>query len=212
MAIAKRFVYLYMLVALDKKGNDYMWYVIQTIKGKEKKVAEEIQSNVAKENENVFVFENEMEYKVKGKWVKDTNPFFPGYIFVDMEESRAEFFGQRLRKIRHKLLDVDGVITAIRPEEQDYLMRLGGEEHIVRHSEGFRVDDYIVITSGPFKGYNGEIRKLDRHHRKATILIPLSGQDIEVEINLEIVESRTFQELGSEEKIDRLHMAKVVTD
>ena len=189
-----------------------MWYVIQTLKGQENKVAAEVIRDVADDGEDVFVLKYEKEYRIKGNWIKDLNPFFPGYIFVDMEESRAAFFGQRLRKIRHKLLDVDGVITAIRPEEQDYLMRLGGEEHIVRHSEGFRVDDYIVITSGPFKGYNGEIRKLDRHHRKATILIPLSGQDTEVEINLEIVESRTFQELGSEEKIDRLHMAKVVTD
>ena len=188
-----------------------MWYVIQTLKGQENKVAEAVARDVA-DDENVFVFEYEKEYKIKGKWIKDRKPFFPGYIFVDMEESQAVFFDQRLRKNKHKLMEVDGAIRAIRPEEQEYLIKLGGEEHIIHHSEGFRVDDYVVITSGPFKGYNGEIRRLDRHHRSAVICMPLLGRDMEVKIDLELVENKTFQELGTGEKIGRMNMAKVVRD
>ena len=187
-------------------------YVIQTLKGKESKVAETVIRDVADKGENVFVFEYEKEYKIKGKWIKDRKPFFPGYIFVDVEKTIAEDFDRRLRKNKHKLMEVDDVITAIRPEEQRYLMQLGGADHVVRHSEGFRVDDYIVITSGPFKGYNGEIRKLDRHHRKAVIAMPLLGRDMEVEIDLEIIENRSAQELDSIANIDRQNMAKVVTD
>ena len=187
-----------------------MWYVIQTLKGQENKVTEEIRQNIACGAEKVFVLEYERKYRIRGEWIKDQKPFFPGYIFVDMKESEAEFFDLCLRKNKHKLLEVNGVITHIRPEEQEYLMQLGGEEHIVSHSEGFRVEDYVVITSGPFKGYNGEIRKLDRHHRSAVICISLLGRDMEVKIDLEIVENKTFQELGIDEKINRLNMAKVV--
>ncbi|WP_278245405.1 transcription termination/antitermination NusG family protein [Oribacterium sp. P6A1] len=43
-----------------------MWYVIQTMKGREEKVADAIRYDVAEADETVFVFENEMEYKVKG--------------------------------------------------------------------------------------------------------------------------------------------------
>jgi len=189
-----------------------MWYVIQTMKGLENKVADEVRRNVADNGERVFVLEYEREYRIKGEWIIDRKPFFPGYIFVDMEESKAVLFDRRLRKNKHKLMEVDDVITAIRPEEQRYLMQLGGADHVVRHSEGFRVDDYIVITSGPFKGYNGEIRKLDRHHRKAVIAMPLLGRDMEVEIDLEIIENRSVQELDFIANIDRQNMAKVVTD
>lgn len=187
-----------------------MWYVIQTLKGQENKVADGVIRDVACADEPVFIFEREKEYKVKGKWIKDKRPFFPGYIFVEMEGNRAEDFDIRLRAKKRKLLRVDGVITAIKPEEQEYLERLGGSEHIIRHSEGFRVDDYVVITSGPFKGYNGAIRKLDRHHRQATICIPLLGREMEVEIGLEIVYNKTFQELSPDEKIDRLNIARIV--
>ena len=187
------------------------WYVVQTLKGREKRVADEIKEKVAGENETVFIFENEMQYKVKGEWKKDRKPFFPGYIFVELEIDKAGEFNWRLRKKKLKLLETDGVVTPIKPEEQDYLMRLGGEEHVIRHSEGFRLDDMVEITSGSFKGYKGEIRKLDRHNRRAKVCVPFMGEEIEVEIGLEIVTNSTFQELENKEKIDRLNMAKVVT-
>lgn len=188
-----------------------MWYVVQTLKGRENKVAKEIRESIAGEDEAVFIFEIEMQYKVKGQWIKDRKPFFPGYIFIELPMDRAEDFNKQLYKKKLKLIDVDGVITSIKPEEQDYLMRLGGEEHIIRHSEGFRVDDMVEITSGSFKGYKGEIRKLDRHNRRARVCVPLMGEDIEVEIGLEIVRNTSFQELKNEEKIDRLNMAQIVT-
>ncbi|WP_026503814.1 transcription termination/antitermination NusG family protein [Butyrivibrio sp. NC3005] len=189
-----------------------MWYVIQALKGKESKVAETVVREVADKGENVFVFEYEKEYRIKGEWIKERKPFFPGYIFADVEKNIAEDFDRRLRKNKQKLMEVDGMITPIRPEEQEYLMKLGGEEHVIHHSEGFRVDDYVVITSGPFIGYNGEIRKIDRHHRSAVICMTLLGRDMEVEINLEILERKTFQELVADDENDRLNMAKIVRD
>ena len=190
-----------------------MWYVVQTLKGQENKVADEIIREVADAGESVFIFENEMEYKIKGMWIKDRKPFFPGYIFVEMGEERAEDFNIRLRKKNRKLLDVDGNITPIKESEEVYLKRLGGDEHIIRYSEGFRVDDKVVITSGAFKGYSGKIRKLDRHNRRAKLCVPLLGYDIEVEIGLGIVENRTFQELQENEKIERLSgAARIVAD
>lgn len=189
-----------------------MWYVIQTLKGRESRVLDGVVRDVAVEGEKVFIFENEMEYKVKGDWIKNRKPFFPGYVFAEMDKDRAEDFDRRLRKKLHplKLIAMDGKITPITDEEQDYLMRLGGDEHIIRHSEGFRVDDLVEITAGSFKGFKGEIRKLDRHNRRARIRMSLMGIETEVTIGLEIVSNITFQELGAEGKIDRLNMARIV--
>ncbi|MBR1479147.1 MAG: antiterminator LoaP [Lachnospiraceae bacterium] len=170
-----------------------MWYVIQTLKGRERKVAEAVRRDVACEGEKVFIIENEMQYKVKGEWIKDRKPLFAGYVFVELEFERAEEFNNRLRTKLHtfRLLDIDGVITPIRPEEEEYLLRLGGEEHIIHHSAGFRVDDIVEITSGSFQGFRGKINKLDRHNRRAKICLPLLGKNIEVEIGLEIVKNTT---------------------
>lgn len=189
--------------------TDKKWYVIQTLKGQENKIAEKIRNEVAGEDEAVFVFEREKEYRIKKQWVKDKKPFFPGYIFVELDEKGAVDFNIRMRKIKRRLLAVDGEIMAIKPEEQEYLVRIGGEDHVIYHSQGFRVEDYVAITAGPFKGYNGEIRKLDRHHRKAEVLVRLLGRDIPVEIGLEIVEHRKLGDPGSENDTDKF--AKIVT-
>ena len=190
-----------------------MWYVIQTMKGKEEKVADEVRRDVAKEDEIVFIFENEMEYKVKGEWIKDTNPFFPGYIFVDMNAERAPEFDIRLRKEKYplRLLRIDDQVTPIRPEEEEYLTRLGGEEHIIRNSEGFRIDDMVEITSGSFKGWKGEIKKLNRHKRRATITVSMMGRDVEVSIGLEIVKKISADEIGTENSFDIRNVARIVT-
>ena len=187
-----------------------MWYVIQTLKGKEHKVADEIK-DIVHEGETVFVFENEMEYRIQGRWIRERKPFFPGYIFVEMEGDHAQDFNRRLYKKKRQLLKVDGEITPIREEEEAYLKGLGGEEHIIRYSEGYRIDDRVVITAGAFKGYMGEIRKLDRHNRRARVNVSLLGRDIEVEIGLEIVDNKTFKELSDTEKIKRLSAARIVT-
>ena len=189
-----------------------MWYVIQTLKGREEKDSEEIRRDVVKV-ENLFILQIEMEYKIKREWITDRKPFFPGYIFVEMEADEAGAFDKRLRKVKHKLLEVDGRIQPIKPHEEEYLLQLGGKEHIIRHSQGFRVDDLVRITSGSFRGYDGEIRKLDRHNRRASIVIPFMGRDIEVEIGLEIVENLTQKDFSSEElmELGKSNTARLVT-
>lgn len=191
-----------------------MWYVVHTLKGREKIVVDEIIRDVSSKDERVFIFENEMEYKVNGEWIKDRNPFFPGYIFVEMEKDKAKDFDYRLRKKKHplKLMEVEGKITPIRPEEEDYLSRLGGSEHLIRYSEGLRIDDMVEITSGSFKGWRGEIRQLNRHKRRAKIRMTLMGREMEVDIGIGIVKNLTFEGLDSGEKIDRLNMARIVSN
>ncbi len=164
-----------------------MWYIVQTLKGKEITSAERMIRDVRKPGEEAFVMENERMYKVKGEWITDRRPMFPGYVFIQTAEPLD--FDLRLRKKLHplKLLRVDDAITPIYPEEEQYLRRIGGREHIASYSEGFCIGDEIVIESGAFKGFDGEVRKLDRHKRLAVIGIPLMGKLVDVTIGLGII-------------------------
>ena len=167
-----------------------MWFVIQSLKGQEHKDLEEILREVEiYGNEEVFSLENEKPFRIRSEWILESRPFFPGYIFVDTED--GEDFSRRLRKKprTRRMLEMDGVITPIRPNEEEYLQTLGGEEHIIRYSEGYRIGDRVEIVSGAFAGYKGRIDKLDRHNRRAKLFLPLMGQEVEVEIGLGIVKS-----------------------
>lgn len=170
-----------------KKLTPGRWYVVQTLKGQEGKTIADIRRNALEDDEDIFIMENEKMFKHQGKWEPDRVNLFPGYIFV--VTCRPEEFNQRLhRKHRTlKLMTVGETITAIRPEEEKLLKYLGGEDHVVRYSEGFRDGDRIVVETGPLKGYEGEIKHLDRHNRQAQITMTLFGIETNVTLGLGIV-------------------------
>ena len=178
-----------MAVENDEDAKSYRWYVVQTLKGRERSDAGHIQEDVISADEEAFVFENEREFRINKEWVKELEPLFPGYIFVITRD--IEDFAARLRRSKHRLriLEVEGAAVPIREDEEAYLKRIGGEDHIARYSEGIRIGDRIEIESGAFAGWSGEVRKLDRHNRWASIILPLMGTDMEVKIGLGIVKN-----------------------
>ena len=46
--------------------------------------------------------------------------------------------------------------------------------HTVRMSEGYISGDKITVTRGPLMGFEGDIRKIDRHKRRAYIDVSCS--------------------------------------
>ena len=127
-----------------------MWYVVQTLKGRERRDTEGIKADVAVDGEDAFIFESERMFRIGGEWIKELKPLFPGYIFVSSKD--IERFSQRLRRRNHnlRLLTVGGKITHITEAEEKYLRDIGGEDRIVRYSEGICIDDTVKITSGAF--------------------------------------------------------------
>ena len=48
----------------------------------------------------------------------------------------------------------------------------------------------MVVLSGPLKGNEGLIRKIDRHKRKAWLEIEMFGRTVEMQVGLEVVGKR----------------------
>lgn len=169
--------------------SDARWYVVQTLKGRENKALSEIREHAIESDEQAFIMENEKLYKHQGKWHGELENLFPGYLFV--VTGKPEEFDKRLRKADGllKVMRVDDVIKPIELDEEDFLMRLGGENHVVKYSEGFQIGDRIVIENGSLKGFEGNIRKKDRHNRQAKIAVSMFGRETEVTVSLGIVKS-----------------------
>ena len=81
-------------------------------------------------------------------------------------------------------------MTPIQKEEEEYLRRLGGEEHVAKYSEGYIEGDKLVVTSGPLKDFEGNVKKILRHKRLVVMEVSLLGQTVEVTLGLGIVERR----------------------
>ena len=114
----------------------------------------------------------------------------PGYVFI--ETDRIEDFHKRLNRIyaMTKVLRTGDEMTPIQKEEEEYLRKLGGDEHVVRYSEGYIEGDKLVVTSGPLKDFEGNVKKVLRHKRLVVVEVPLLGRTVEVTVGMGVVERR----------------------
>ncbi len=167
-----------------------MWYVIQVYTGRELEIAQQCRNRVAEEGEDVFVPLAERWTKIRGERTLITSRLFPGYVFIETE--RIEDFYKRLNRIygMTKVLRTGDEMTPIQKEEEEYLRRLGGEEHVAKYSEGYIEGDKLVVTSGPLKDFEGNVKKILRHKRLVVMEVSLLGQTVEVTLGLGIVERR----------------------
>ena len=82
-------------------------------------------------------------------------------------------------------------MTPIHQEEEDNLRLLGGEEHIVKYSEGYMEGEKLTVTSGAMKDYKGTVKKVLRHKRLVVLEVPLMGRTVEVTVGLGIVKRQS---------------------
>lgn len=76
------------------------------------------------------------------------------------------------------------------PEEIDLLLRMGSDSQLVEMSSGIIENDRVQVLSGPLKGMEGSIRKIDRHKRMAYLEVEMFGRTVEMKVGLEIVSKK----------------------
>ena len=168
-----------------------MWYVIQVRSGNEADIVRQCQLLVKAEVllECFIPYYEEMK-RYRGQWHKEKGVLFPGYVFL-VTEQVVELFHE-LKKVPEltKLLGVGNEIVPLNENEVDFLKRFGKDKHLVEVSQGFIVNDRVVVTDGPLAGNEGLIKRIDRHKRKAYLEIPMFGRLVMAQVGLEVVEKR----------------------
>jgi transcriptional antiterminator NusG len=165
-----------------------MWYATQVCTGREEKVIS--YCRMAQENgviEDIFIPKCQVKKKCQGVWHVVNQVMFPGYIFIVANEVNRLF--QYLKQIPEltKLLGTGNEIVPLESYEMAFLQHFTGEKHVVEMSEGYIIGDKVVITEGPMQGYEGCIKRIDRHKRIGVIEVEFFGRLIETKVGLEIV-------------------------
>lgn len=164
-----------------------VWYVMQVHTGTEEEICRQCRRKVMEKGEEVFIMLAERMTKIRGQWTMITSRLFPGYVFVETE--KIENFFIRLERIdaMTKILRTGEDMTPIHQEEESYFRLLGGDEHIVKYSEGYLEGEVLIVTSGAMKDYRGTVKRVLRHKRLVVLEVPLMGRTVEVTVGLGIV-------------------------
>ena len=177
--------------------NVKKWYVLRAIGGKEKKVKEYIENEIANAGLQDFVSQvlipTEKVYQIRnGKKISKERNFFPGYVLVE-----AYLVGE----IPHILRNIPNIIGFLGDTK-------GGEPVPMRQSEVYRilgrVDEmaasgeemnipYVVgetvkVIDGPFNGFNGIIENINEEKKKLEVMVKIFGRKTPLELSFMQVE------------------------
>ena len=173
-----------------------MWYVVQTVSGREQTAIEKCQNALGRERTcKVFTPVCQIEKKFQGQWTIQTREAFPGYIFIESNAS-AEELEEELKPISSIVVPVriGGGVYPVRPDEEAMLRRMMDENNCICISVGYLVDQKLVIREGPLGGFTEAVKWIDRHKRIAEVELILLDERRKMRVGLEVRDRMTAQE------------------
>ncbi len=160
------------------------WYVVHTYSGYENKVA----TNLEKIRENRGMEDRILDIKIPTETVteiKDDKPreverkLFPGYVLINMVMDDETWYVVRNTR---GVTGFVGPASKPVPLSDEEIEALGVARKEI--SVSFAAGDSVMITSGPFDGFVGEVVSVDAENGLATVNVSMFGRDTPVELQL----------------------------
>ena len=171
------------------------WYVLRAISGKEAKVKEYIETEIAKGHYNgkvaqVVIPTEKVQTNRNGKRIVKERNSMPGYVLVE-----ASLDGDVTHNLRFTPNVLGFLPNTVKPEaiRQDEVNRiLNKAEELNEDSEEmfvpFSVGDSVKVTDGPFTGFSGQVEKIDQDRKKVTVTVKVFGRSTGVDLGFMQVE------------------------
>lgn len=135
-----------------------------------------------------FIPKKEQWFNIKG--IKDyvVKDLYPDYVFIKSDLNKDEFehkFKSFFNTVEGfvDLLEYDEVYSLTK-EEQRFFEKLFNDGDVIRHSIGNTVNKRFIADSGPLKGLEDMIIKVNRHNRFATLKSSLFNDKFTVAVEV----------------------------
>ena len=170
------------------------WYTLRVISGKEKKIKEnllfelEYQGLSAEVGDILVPSENIVEMKEGKKKIKN-KVFFPGYILIQMSESK---------EARFLVENSNGVMSFVGPNNEPQALKESEVTRILGEVEGregreivmapYKIEDSVKVTDGPFADFTGFVTEVNDEKQKVKVSVSIFGRSTPIELDFLQVE------------------------
>ena len=163
-----------------------MWYVVQVQACHESEMVAKCQE-IIKDSEEVFTMYTERMERKDGEWQPKRFVTFQNYIFVDTNE--PDDFRIRLRAVSgmKKILGIGEVVTPISQEEEEFLRRVGGTDHIIGKLNAYCDGDRVTVIDGPFVGMEGMVCWTDRRQKLIGVQVSFLNRKTVIKLGAEFI-------------------------
>ena len=165
------------------KGQERTWYrcrdmaffVIQVRTGKERQYVKQAQGAIQGSAQELYWPRRALRIRSRGSWKDSVASIFPGYLFLQAEEIPPPLYWA-LKRISGflRFLKDNQHIEPLNAHDREILVHFLSYGEIVQRSRVFfDQDNRIRVVSGPLKGLEGRIVKVDRRKGRARVRLEL---------------------------------------
>ena len=142
------------------------WYILQT-KPNAYKIASK---NLKQQGFEVFLPLMVKTFKRGGKFVNDTIPLFPSYLFMGSANNKISWSSVNSTKGILRAVTLDGKYRSLNRTLIDGLKRRCNSQNILVEMDDIASGDYVKIEKGPFADFVCQVEKISEKAR-AWVLI-----------------------------------------
>lgn len=162
-----------------------MWYVIQTVTGKEDELMLFIRTILCREHfEDCFVIRTEWLKRLRGEWQLQVRPLFPGYVFIETEAPERIYMElKKVPKFSKLLGSGRDEFVPVRKEEEKFLRMITGDTGnldktvvkltVVETEE----NGGIVSMKGALSCFRNDDIRVNLHKRYAVVKTQMLGRE-----------------------------------
>lgn len=165
------------------------YFVIQLLTGKEESFLKYAKTSLAGETIRFLWLRRELFIKKLGITRKSVSSIFPGYIFIESDNISYDFY-KTIKKFPGfcRFLMNNHDIRPLSGDERKFVYQLSSNGEIAGISKiYFNKDDKIQVISGPMKGLEGEIVKVDKRKKRAKIKLKLYEDSFLIDFGFELI-------------------------
>ena len=176
------------------------WYVVRAVSGKEKKVKEYLELEIARmkltDYVNQVLIPTEKVFKIQnGKKVSKEKAFLPGYVLIE-----AALVGE----VSHVIKSIPNVIGFLGTEKggEPVPMRMAEVNRILGKVDElsiteeelkipFVIGESVKVIDGPFNNFSGVVDEINEEKKKLKVMVKIFGRKNLLELNYMQVEKES---------------------
>ncbi len=176
------------------------WYVVRAVSGKEKKVKEYLELEIARmkltDYVNQVLIPTEKVLKIQnGKKVTKEKAFLPGYVLIE-----AALVGE----VSHVIKSIPNVIGFLGTEKggEPVPMRMAEVNRILGKVDElsiteeelkipFVIGESVKVIDGPFNNFSGVVDEINEDKKKLKVMVKIFGRKNLLELNYMQVEKES---------------------
>ncbi|WP_068773786.1 antiterminator LoaP [Paenibacillus sp. FJAT-26967] len=178
------------------------WYAIFVQGAKEEDVMRRILERFDRSSVYCCVPKRKVPEKKDGVVNAVIKPMFPGYVFLQIHMDFKTYYeiqaipevikvlnyeNKKDKQVSQEQGHEEMYFKSIPDEEMEHLIKLMDDKAIVDYSTVLLNNNVITIVSGPLKGMEGSIKKIDKHKKRAKLLLNFLGCEKLIDLGIELL-------------------------